>query len=171
MLLGIGLLLVKRFQPGWVMRLSMGEPDFDTAKDEVSPRLKKSEPVQKQEPDRGDTDDTSTSNHQQAQETQSDQSKETDTSESGQQTTQTEQPDQSDKTGVADRININTATKEELETLPGIGPVMAQRIMDYREKYDGFKNIREITAVVGIGDATLQKLKDRITVQEHNGSE
>ena len=162
MLLGIGLLLVKRFQPGWVMRLSMGEPDFDTERDEVSPRLKMKS---------SDTDDTSASNHQPMQATQSDQSKESDTSASAQQTTQAEQSDQSGKTDINGRININAATKEELDTLPGIGPVLAQRIIDYREEYDGFKDIRELTAVSGIGDATLQKLKDLIIVGERNGSE
>ena len=53
-LLGVGLLLAKRFQPGWVMRLSLGKPDFDTARDEVSPRLTSSSSAQKQESEKSD---------------------------------------------------------------------------------------------------------------------
>ncbi|MBE7551274.1 MAG: helix-hairpin-helix domain-containing protein [Anaerolineales bacterium] len=62
-------------------------------------------------------------------------------------------------------ININTATLEQLDSLPGIGPAIAQRIIDYREKMGGFKVAEEITEVSGIGDATLAKIKDLITVQ------
>jgi competence protein ComEA len=62
-------------------------------------------------------------------------------------------------------ININTATLEQLDSLPGIGPAIAQRIIDYREKVGGFKAVEEITEVSGIGEATLAKIKDLITVQ------
>ena len=62
------------------------------------------------------------------------------------------------------KININTALTEELDTLPGIGPAFAQRIVEYREANGPFKSIEEITNVSGIGDATFQKLKDCITV-------
>ena len=62
-------------------------------------------------------------------------------------------------------ININTATLEELDSLPGIGPGIGQRIIDYRESIGGFKKVEEITQVSGIGQATLAKIEDRITVE------
>ncbi|GAB4432075.1 MAG: hypothetical protein Fur0044_29580 [Anaerolineae bacterium] len=62
-------------------------------------------------------------------------------------------------------ININTATLEQLDSLPGVGPAIAQRIIDYRESMGGFKTVEEITQVSGIGEATLAKIKDLITVQ------
>jgi len=62
-------------------------------------------------------------------------------------------------------ININTATVEQLDSLPSIGPAIAQRIIDYRENVGGFKAVEQITEVSGIGDATLAKIKDLITVE------
>ena len=181
LLLGTGLLLIKRFQPGWVMRLSMGEPDFDVAKDERSPGLKNNGSTQKPRSDRSDAADTSVSTDPQGQERQPSQSDGSDTSKLTSPPAQDQQPDQSaQNTGPATsikkpdtkaRININTASKEELETLPRIGPVLAQRIINYRKNYGKFTSIHELTGVSGIGDATLQKLRDRITVVEHDGSE
>ena len=174
MLLGVGLLLVKRFQPGWVMRLSLGEPDFDTAKDELSPRLKSSGSMQKKEPEESDTDAAPTSVNGQKQEIQQEKGNGNDAPKSIQPSTQKppfDQPNVSQETDVTPSININTATGEELETLTGIGPVLAQRIIDYREKNGNFKNIREITAVYGIGDAILQKFRDRISVEDRDSSE
>lgn len=66
--------------------------------------------------------------------------------------------------GSGGKVNINTASVEELDTLPGIGPVIAQRIVEYREANGPFKSIQEITLVSGIGDATFEKIKDRISV-------
>lgn len=63
------------------------------------------------------------------------------------------------------KININTATVEELETLPGIGPTYAQRIIEYRQEKGPFKSIEEIKNVQGIGEATFEKFKDMITVR------
>jgi competence protein ComEA len=63
------------------------------------------------------------------------------------------------------KINLNTATPDQLDTLPGIGPAIAQRIIDYREKIGGFKTIEQITEVSGIGEATFAKIKDAITVE------
>jgi competence protein ComEA len=61
-------------------------------------------------------------------------------------------------------VNINTATQEELETLPGIGPAYAERIIAYRETHGAFGSIEEIQNVSGIGPATFEGLRDRITV-------
>lgn len=61
-------------------------------------------------------------------------------------------------------ININTATTAELETLPHIGPVMAQRIVDCREANGPFETIEDIQNVPGIGPVTFEEIKDLITV-------
>ncbi len=63
------------------------------------------------------------------------------------------------------KVNINTATAAELETLPRIGPALAQRIIEYRTDNGPFGSIEEIKNVKGIGQATFEQLKDEITVQ------
>ena len=63
------------------------------------------------------------------------------------------------------KLNLNTATLQELEALPGIGPVLAQRILDYRTQQGGFKTIDELKDVKGIGDTLFIKIQERITVQ------
>jgi len=62
------------------------------------------------------------------------------------------------------KVNINTASKEKLETLPGIGETTAQKIIDYREANGKFKTIEDIKNVSGIGEAKYESLKDKITV-------
>jgi competence protein ComEA len=62
-------------------------------------------------------------------------------------------------------ININTATADELDALPGIGPTLAQRIVDYREAHGPFLAIEDIMKVSGIGSATFDNIKDLITVE------
>mgnify|MGYP000922274357 CR=1 FL=1 len=61
-------------------------------------------------------------------------------------------------------INLNTATAAELETLPGIGPVKAQAIIDYRQQNGAFSRIEDLTKVSGIGSKTFEKLKHLITI-------
>lgn len=63
-------------------------------------------------------------------------------------------------------LNINYATQEELEKLPGIGPVLAQRIIEYRETYGPFTDIEELLNVEGIGQALLDRIRHLITVEE-----
>ncbi|MBR2512192.1 MAG: ComEA family DNA-binding protein [Firmicutes bacterium] len=60
-------------------------------------------------------------------------------------------------------VNINTAGSEQLQTLTGIGPALAERIISYREQNGAFMSIEEIKNVSGIGDKTFEKFKDRIT--------
>ena len=61
-------------------------------------------------------------------------------------------------------ININTASQSQLETLPGIGPTTAQKIIAYREANGPFVNTEDIINVSGIGPGTYQRIKDLITV-------
>jgi competence protein ComEA len=61
-------------------------------------------------------------------------------------------------------VNLNTATLAELETLPGIGPVLAQRILDYRISHGGFRAATDLRKVDGIGTARFEQLKDRVSV-------
>ena len=61
-------------------------------------------------------------------------------------------------------VNLNTATMAELQTLPGIGAVLAQRIMDYRTSHGGFRSVNDLRQVDGIGESKFAQLKDRVTV-------
>ncbi|MDP5239989.1 helix-hairpin-helix domain-containing protein [Uliginosibacterium sp. 31-16] len=61
-------------------------------------------------------------------------------------------------------VNINTATQEELESLPNIGPVKAKAIIDYRKANGNFKTVDDIKSVKGIGDISFDKLKSQISV-------
>ena len=66
-------------------------------------------------------------------------------------------------------LNLNTATKADLEKLPGIGPAMAQRILDYRQKIGAFKKTEELMNVQGIGEKSFLKLKPLVTVAPVKG--
>jgi comEA protein len=71
---------------------------------------------------------------------------------------------QTQATAPKGKVNINTAAVSDLESLPRIGPKVAQRIVDYRTKNGNFKRIEEIMKVQGIGEKVYEQIKDRITV-------
>ena len=62
------------------------------------------------------------------------------------------------------KISLNSASEEELMRLPGIGPVIAQRIIQYRNRYNNFKSIEEIKKVKGVGEKTYQKIESSLTL-------
>lgn len=61
-------------------------------------------------------------------------------------------------------VNLNAATAAELESLPGVGPAVAARIIEYREKNGGFKKVEDLMNVRGIGEKTFLQLKPLVTV-------
>ena len=70
----------------------------------------------------------------------------------------------SSEKGENKKVNINTANQSELETLPGIGPSLASRIMEYREQNGKFNNIEELKNVKGIGDTRYEELKALVEI-------
>jgi comEA protein len=61
-------------------------------------------------------------------------------------------------------VNLNTASVDQLDTLPGIGPKVAARIVEYRQKNGPFKKIEDVMNVKGIGEKNFLKIKDRLSV-------
>jgi len=59
-------------------------------------------------------------------------------------------------------VHLNTATLEDLDALPGIGPVTAQKILDFRQQHGAFSNVDELDAIPGIGPARLDQLRDLV---------
>ena len=79
-------------------------------------------------------------------------------------TVQTERPAREEEIApVRVLVNINTETAEELETVTGIGPVLAQAILDYRAEHGDFQTLDELLEVRGIGSAKLDAMRDEIT--------
>lgn len=69
-----------------------------------------------------------------------------------------------ESTSTTSKVSINTATIEELQTLPGIGQAKAQDIIDYRNENGPFNSIEDLTKVSGIGESVFAKIKDYITI-------
>lgn len=67
-------------------------------------------------------------------------------------------------TGSGAKVDLNTATVTDLDTLPGVGPVLAQRIIDYRAAHNGFRTVDQLREVQGIGDARFRDLSPLVTV-------
>ena len=64
----------------------------------------------------------------------------------------------------AGKVNLNTATVSQLEDLPGIGPALAARIVDHRQKNGAFKSVEDLMAVKGIGEKNFAKIQTFLTV-------
>jgi comEA protein len=67
------------------------------------------------------------------------------------------------------KVNINTATAQQLTVLPGVGEKLAARIVDYRQKSGGFKNVSELMNVQGIGEKNLAKIQAFLTTTGETG--
>lgn len=66
--------------------------------------------------------------------------------------------------GASGPVNLNTATTDQLDSLPGIGPVLAQRIIDWRTAHGSFHSVRDLDQVSGIGDSIYAELEPLVTV-------
>ena len=64
-------------------------------------------------------------------------------------------------------LNLNTATLKELETLPGVGPVLARRIIDFREKKGGFRRVEELLVIPGISERKWKLIKDLVEIKQN----
>jgi competence protein ComEA len=73
-------------------------------------------------------------------------------------------PIQSNTKTEESKINLNTATLEELETLDGLGPTKAKAIIQYRGEHGGFRSVDELLQVSGIGERTLEKIKEKLYI-------
>lgn len=70
------------------------------------------------------------------------------------------------KPAPAGKVNLNTATAEQLTALPGVGPKLATRIVEHRQQQGAFKSIQELMNVKGIGEKNFQKIQAYLTVSE-----
>lgn len=73
-------------------------------------------------------------------------------------------PYNSVKSNTNTQVNINTADKNELDSLPGVGPALAERILEYRQTNGTFNDLEELKKVPGIGLSKFEKLKEKITL-------
>ena len=87
------------------------------------------------------------------------------TSASGVVGSQDENTENSSGNNTTDKVNINTASQTELETLPGIGPATSSKIISYRQENGKFESIEDIKEVSGIGDAKYENIKELICVK------
>jgi competence protein ComEA len=71
-------------------------------------------------------------------------------------------PPAEDPAAAAGPVHLNTATVEQLDELPGVGPVTAQKIVDYREQHGAFSSVDDLDAIPGIGPARLEQLRDLV---------
>lgn len=77
---------------------------------------------------------------------------------------ETPPPSAGGSTGGGETVNLNTASAAQLDQVPGIGPVLAERIIDFRESHGGFQSIQELNQVEGIGPKKFEDLKDRVEI-------
>ncbi|HYH12935.1 MAG TPA: ComEA family DNA-binding protein [Thermomicrobiales bacterium] len=80
--------------------------------------------------------------------------------------TESPTPEADDTPDPVGPININTATQAELESLPGIGPVIGGRIVEYREEHGPFQSVEDLTAVEGISEDMLEEFRPLVTVDD-----
>lgn len=66
--------------------------------------------------------------------------------------------------GAGGVVSINSASKDELESLPGVGPAMSKAIIEYRIQHGGFRSVEELMEIPGIGPKTFEELKDQVTL-------
>jgi len=127
----------------------MGQPDIDMRNDQARSQFKQITPTKNDQPiNQKKTEQAS------------------ETGKSGKQTdNQATNANSNTKTPITTKININTATADELMQLSGIGAVKAQAIIDYRKKNGKFTKIDDITNVSGIGEKTLDKIRDSVTIE------
>ncbi len=64
----------------------------------------------------------------------------------------------------AGKVNVNTASAEQLQLLPGVGPALASRIVDHRKQNGAFKTVEDLLLVRGIGEASLERLKPYVAI-------
>ena len=74
-------------------------------------------------------------------------------------------PSSTPETSLVGVVNVNTATDEELQLLPGIGPSRARAVLEYRKTHGAFKSVDELTSVSGIGERALDKIRQHCVLK------